>query len=98
MARAKVVLVIAYWLPANFDSVRINYLLANRKAVIRECNVGEESAGDLRGAMIESPYESLVENTLSLLRDEPRRHALAQAGFDLVITRDQGAIMRAALA
>ncbi len=98
IARAKVVIVIAYWLPARFDSVRINYLLANQKAVIRECNPGEETSGDLMGGMVETPYESLVEKALELVKDEPRRRALEKAGLEHLAKRDQRAIMQAALA
>jgi hypothetical protein len=72
--------------------------LANQKAVIRECNPGEETSGDLMHGLVETPYETLVDEALELVKDGPRRRALEKAGLEHLSKRNQRAIIQAALA
>ena len=62
--------------------IRVSYLLANRTAVVSERSPETEVAPELRDAVAFAPYEHLVETCLSLLRDEARRRALAERGFE----------------
>jgi hypothetical protein len=98
IARAKLVLNVHLYEPGRFEVLRVSYLLANGRAVVTECNDGETIDPDLAAGLEAVPYESLVTSVQALVRDEPRRRALAQAGHAAFVARDEAAILRRAMA
>ena len=82
IARSRLVLNMHYFPTNIFEMIRVSYLLANRTAVVSERSPETEVAPELRDAVAFAPYEHLVETCLSLLRDEARRRALAERGFE----------------
>lgn len=81
IARAKLVLNLRLEDSGHFESLRVNYLLANRKAVVTEVPAADDWDADLLGGVRSAPYAELVEACLSLLADDAARDALAEAGF-----------------
>ncbi|TLY51142.1 MAG: hypothetical protein E6K53_08255 [Gammaproteobacteria bacterium] len=71
--------------------MRTSHLLANRKAVVSECEPNTEIDADMREALSAVPYDQLVPTCIALVRDDARRHALAQRGFEIFSRRDQAA-------
>jgi len=98
IARAKVVLNLHAHDGWGFESVRVAWLLANRKAVVCEANAPSEIDADLRDAVLGVPYTGLVDACRLLVHDEIARRRLEQAGWDAFSARDEAAILRAALA
>ena len=94
ISRAKIVLNIHYYSTSIFESVRISYLLSNRKTVVSEFNPNGEVDERLRDGVELALYENLVDACLSLLRDEPRRRALAQRGFDCISSHPEQVLLR----
>jgi len=80
IARARVVLNLRYTEGGLFESLRVLYLLANRKAVVSEIDHGEIPE-ELRAGMLMTSYEGLVNACTELVHDPARRAALAEAGF-----------------
>jgi SAM-dependent methyltransferase len=78
IARARVVLNMHFYDTQLFEIVRVAYLLNNGKAVVTESSpdLGEEIAG----CVLACSYEELVEQTVALLNNEPRRQALEKHG------------------
>ncbi len=78
IARARVVLNLHFYDTQVFEIVRVAYLLNNGKAVVTETSpdLGEEIAE----CVVACPYAGLVEQTVALLKDEPRRRALEIRG------------------
>jgi hypothetical protein len=97
IARAKLVLNVHAHLPGAFEIVRVAYLLANRKAVICECNPGERIDPDLEDGMVAARYEDILARTIELVTDTPRRQAIGARGFAVFAQRDQAAFLRGAL-
>jgi SAM-dependent methyltransferase len=87
IARARVVLNLHFYDTHLFEIVRVAYLLNNGKAVVTESSpdLGEEIAR----CVLACPYEDLVEQTVALLNDEPRRQALERRGARGFRTRKQ---------
>ena len=71
--------------------------LANKKAVVSECTPETEIDPDLRDAVDGVGYDGLVEACVQLLREEDRRLALEQRGFERISTRDEASILAQAL-
>jgi SAM-dependent methyltransferase len=97
IARAKVVLNMHFYLPGAFEMVRVSYLLANRKAVVAECNPGEFFDPALSDAFIGVPYDGLVDACEKLVADASRRLDLQQRGFELFSACDEATILSRAL-
>lgn len=98
IARAKVVLNVAFHEDArNFETPRIVYLLANRKAVVTERCVGVTIDADLEPLLIAAPFDDLAEACARLVADTPRRRALEEAGFSGIQQRRESQILAAAL-
>ncbi len=91
IARSKLVLNVHYYDDKIHEIVRTSHLLANRKVVVSECDADTEIDGDIRDALVAVPYDKLVETCIALVRDEARRKALAQRGFEIFSRRDQAA-------
>jgi len=87
IARAKVVLNMH---KANqyhpLESVRVGYLLSNRKAVVAEVNHNDD-ADDLGGGIAAVPLPRLVDTCVDLVRDDKARTELADKGFAVISRR-----------
>jgi hypothetical protein len=97
IARSKVVLNMHYYDANIFELVRVSYLLANRKAVVAECNPGTEIDPDIVDAVRLAPYEGLVSACAELVANSQGRRALAERGFSRMVARDERAYLAAAL-
>ena len=97
IARSKVILNVHFYLPGVFESLRVCYALANRKAVVTECNPGEILEDDLRPGLVAVPFEGLVEACEQLVRDTARRRAIEEKAFSVFAARDEVTILRDAL-
>jgi len=93
IARAKVVLNVHYYEDKIHELVRSSYLLSNRKAVVSECEADTEIDEDIRASIVAVPYANLVESCIALVRDEARRKALEQAGFERFSQRNQATLL-----
>lgn len=82
IARSRLVLNVHYFPTNIFEMIRVSYLLANRTAVVSERSPESEIVPELEDAVAFTPYESVVETCLSLLRDDARRQALADSAFE----------------
>lgn len=97
IARAKVVLNMHFYESSIFEMVRVSYLLANRKAVVAECNVETEADGDLRGAARLVPYGQLVSTCLRLVETPEERRELESQALEAMLRRDETRILREAI-
>jgi len=75
----------------------VSYLLANRKAVVAECNPGKEIDPDIVDAVQLAPYGDLASACVQLVADSHSRKALSQRGFFRMVARDERAYLAAAL-
>jgi hypothetical protein len=92
-----VVLNMHYYETNIFELVRVSYLLANRKAVVAECNPSTEIDPDIVDAVQLAPYEGLVSACVELVADSGTRRALSERGFSRILARDERAYLAAAL-
>lgn len=84
ISRAKVVLNLRLEEHGLFESLRVNYLLANRKAVVTEAPAtGDWNDGLLPGVRSVA-YDDLVEACIALLGDDAARTTLGETGFQLI--------------
>lgn len=97
IARSKLVLNLHFCEAKIHEVVRSSYLLSNRKAVVCEYDDATEMDQDLRDAMACASYSELVETCVRLARDDQRRHALEQRGFEIFSRRDQAQMLVEAL-
>lgn len=82
IARSKLVLNMHFHDEQIFESVRVSYLLANRKAVVAEVNPGTDIDPRLRPAVAAAPYDGLVEVCQQLLADAQARSTQESTGFE----------------
>ena len=75
----------------------MSYLLANRKAVVSECNQDTDIEDDMRGAVALAPYEKMVDACIELLANEQKRKELAERGFRVMSARAEEAFLYAAM-
>jgi SAM-dependent methyltransferase len=94
IARAKVIINIHFYDSSIFEIVRISYLLANRKAVVAECNEDTEIADDLKTAVALAPYDKLVETCVELVNNDEKRQLLEKNGFESFSLRNEVNILR----
>jgi SAM-dependent methyltransferase len=97
IARAKVVLNVHFYQAKVFEVVRVSYLLANRRCVVSERGADLEEERQLEPGIAFAPYDQLVETCARLAADPAARAALAAAGQELMMRRDQVAYLRDAL-
>lgn len=97
LARAKVVLNMHFYDDSIHEIVRTSYLLANRKAVVTECNQGTEMDSGLRDGMRAVPYDRLADACMDLVNNEDGRRRLEGDGFALFSRRRQADLLRAAI-
>jgi SAM-dependent methyltransferase len=97
IARARIVLNIHFYESKVFEIVRVSYLLANSKAVVSECSPDAEIEKGLSHAVLNLPYDRLVEGCCSLLQDDAERRALEARGFQWFSKRKESDILSDAL-
>ena len=98
IAEAKVVLNVHFYEDSIHEIVRTSHLLANRKAVVCECNADTEIDDDMRQAVVAKPYGELVEACMALVRDNARRWEVERQGFEVFSRRSQSAMLAQAIA
>jgi hypothetical protein len=98
IARSKLVLNVHFYEDKIHEIVRTSYLLANRKAVVSECDADTEIDADVRDSLAAVPYDKLVGTCVALARNDARRHALEQAGFERFSLRNQARLLAPLLA
>lgn len=94
IARSKIILNIHFYEASLFEVVRVSYLLANHKLVVSEPS---PDIGELTGAVVVAPYESLADECVSLLQDEEKRRSIERRGFEVFSKCSEVEIMRHAL-
>lgn len=77
-----------------FESVRVFYLLANKKVVVSERGDGHE---DFAGGVAFAEYDELADKCAELARDDEARRELGQRGFDVMSNRSESEYLKAAL-
>jgi hypothetical protein len=93
IARSKIVLNMHCYENKVHEIIRSSYLLANRKAVVSECEDDTDIDADLRNAMALASYGKLIETCCMLVDDNERRHTLEKQGFEIFMQRDQAAYL-----
>jgi SAM-dependent methyltransferase len=89
IARAKIVLNIHYYEAKLFESVRVTYLLQNRKCVVSESgNYDDEK--EYAHVVCFCGYTELVQTCLDILQDEPKRARLEDAGRHFLEQKQRG--------
>lgn len=83
IARAKVVLNLHFYTTHIFESVRVSYLLANKKAVLSEVNADTDIPAHYSGTICSAPYELIPEACLRLLQNEAHRRYLEDLGHKI---------------
>ena len=96
-ARAKIVVNIHYYEAKVLEIVRVSYLLANRIPVVSESGQDQVLEASLAEGIAFAPYHELMPTCLRLLADAEGRARLGQRGFEIFSTRNQSAMLRAAL-
>ena len=94
IARAKLIVNLHAHDGWGFESVRVSYLLANRKAVV--CETGEIEA-DLGNGVVALPYDRLVDACYALVHDGAARERLEAEGFRAFSARSAATILANAL-
>ena len=98
IARSKILLNVHFYEDKIHEVIRTSYLLANRKAVVSECEPETEIDDDLRAALVAVPYGEIVQTCVALVKDDVRRREVEQRGFEIFARRDQAALLAAVLA
>lgn len=97
IARSKIIINIHYYNSSILELVRISYLLANRKAVLAECNEGTELEEYLKEAVALAPYDKLVETCIELAKNDKQRNWFEKNGFECFSKRTESDILREVL-
>lgn len=97
IARAKVVLNVHYYPAKLFEIVRCSYLMANRKCVVSEVGLDEDLEKPYYGAVAFNSYDSLVDQCLSILKNDEYRKEWEIAAFDRFKERSQTEYLRRVL-
>ncbi|HKT95252.1 MAG TPA: hypothetical protein VJS30_01795 [Paraburkholderia sp.] len=97
IARSKIVLNVHFYEDKIHEVIRTSFLLANRKAVVSECEPETEIDDDMRAAIVAVPYSEIVQTCVALVKDDVRRREVEQRGFEIFAHRDQAAVLAAVL-
>jgi hypothetical protein len=97
IARAKLVVNVHYYDAKVLEIVRLQYLLANRVAVLSERGADPSEDAEVSDGVAFAPYEKLVAEGLRLLASAQDRAALAEKGFATIRARSVADYLRAAL-
>lgn len=84
IARARIVLNLRHTEGGLFESLRVLYLLANRKAVVTEAPAAGELDAEFENGLLATPYEGLVQACAQLAADPDRRATVAARGYAVV--------------
>ncbi len=84
IARSKVVLNLHYYDTHIFETARVSYLLANRKAVVAEVQADTEIDPRYAAAVEARAYEDLVQGCLDLLADPVARRKREDNGLAIM--------------
>lgn len=93
ISRAKVVLNVHFYDSKIFETARVSYLLANKKAVVSEVGPDTLVASELREAMALVPYEDLVTTCVELVNNDGKRAEMETAGFTAFSTMKESDIL-----
>ncbi|MQY22475.1 CgeB family protein [Nocardia macrotermitis] len=74
------------------ESVRVGYLMSNRKAVVAEVNHHDDD-DELSAGIVAVPYHRLVEACVGLVRDDTARAALEARAYDVISRRPTAHIL-----
>lgn len=96
IARSRVVLCMHYADGGIFESVRVAYLLANRKAVVCEFGRGLGETMLVSG-VFPSTYERLPQACATLVKSDERRRATERTGFRVIRQLPESVILKSAL-
>lgn len=81
-----------------FEIVRASYLMANRKAIVADIDAETFIEDDIRAGICESSPSMLVDQCHEFIRNESKREALEESGFEVIRRRDIRHILEVALA
>lgn len=98
IARSKIVLNVHFYDDKIHEVIRTSWLLANRKAVVSECEPDTEIDDDIREAIVAVPYDRIVQVCVALVTDDARRREVEQRGFEIFARRNQAALLAPVLA
>ncbi|MEQ1715201.1 MAG: tetratricopeptide repeat protein [Hyphomicrobium sp.] len=97
VANAKVVLNMHFYEDSIHEIVRTSYLMANRKAIVSECNLNTEIEPDILTAMRPVPYNALALTCKELVRNATERSLLEAAAFQSFSRRSQSRYLMEAI-
>lgn len=86
IARAKLVLNLRLEDAGHFESLRVNYLMANRKVVVTEAPAQGDWHDDLLAGVRSVPYSELADACAALLTNDIARRALAEGALNRILT------------
>ena len=89
IASARIVLNLHFYEDSIHEIVRTSYLLANRAAVVSECNASTEIDDDMREAVLAVPYEDIVSACVRLINNPQEREQLGLKGYEIFKKRNQ---------
>ena len=96
--RSKVILNITLYDHAKiFEIVRCSFLMANRKAVVCEIEPGGFVEEDIRSGIVFAERRDVVARCMELARDDDKRAAVEDEGFQAITRRDIRDILGTAL-
>ena len=98
IARSRIVLNMHYYEARNFETVRVAYLLANRRFVVSETGSDAALEEPFREGVAFAPYDRLVDTCLHYLHRRAERRAIAQRGYEIITSRPMAESLRAVLA
>ena len=97
IARSRIVLNMHYYEARNFETVRVAYLLANRRFVVSETGSDAALEEPFREGIAFAPYDRLVDTCLHYLHRRAERRAIAQRGYEIIASRPMTESLRVAL-
>lgn len=97
LARSKIALNIHYAEQSPFEIIRVSHLLANRLCVVTEGSQDDPDLAWLADGLIVASAEDIPDICAELAADEARRLRLALRGFELISSRRQSDLLKAAL-
>jgi hypothetical protein len=97
IARSKIVLNVHFYEDQVFEIVRVSYLLANKKAVVAECDELTSIEPDIKRSVAAAAYDKLVDTCARLLADEAERKKIANDGFEIFAARRESSYLARAL-
>ena len=84
ISRSKIILNLHHYESHIFESVRVFYLLTNKKAVVGEINKSTFISEVFFKCIEPAPYEKLVETCKRLTYNEQERISLEKIGYDIL--------------